>query len=109
MDKMPIAGEGPGLLAKLLSLVVGAALLVLLFTLSVLLFVALVGGGLMVWGYVWWKTRELRRQMREQMQMHEEMGEHMGESMGEPMDEQRQGGIVIEGEVIRDDDPPERR
>lgn len=81
--------RGRGLPGRVLSFAAGAVLLVLVFTLSVLLFAALVAGGLLVWGYLWWKTRELRKQMRERPP----------------------GGRVIEGEVIRDagsDDRDER-
>ena len=56
---------GRGMLGTLLRLTTGALLLVLLFTLSLLLFVVLVAAGLLVWGYVWWRTRQLRKQLRE--------------------------------------------
>ena len=55
---------GRGMLGTLLRLATGALLLVLLFTLSLLLFVVLVAAGLLVWGYVWWRTRQLRKQLR---------------------------------------------
>lgn len=71
----------PGLLEKLFALTAGAILLVLGFMFSVLLFGVIVSAGLLVWGYVWWKTRKLRRAMREQAPRAE-------------------GGHVIEGEVI---------
>lgn len=94
---MRIEGDRPGLLGRALSFAAGAVLLVLVFTLSVLLFAALVAGGPLVWGYLWWKTRELRRELRS------EMTRQMGE--------RPPGGRVIEGEVIRDggsDDRGER-
>ncbi|HVS25819.1 MAG TPA: hypothetical protein VHE58_00670 [Burkholderiales bacterium] len=69
-----------GLLGKVLTFASGAVLLVVAFMFSLLVFAILVTGGLLVWGYLWWKTRELRRQMRER----------------------RPGGRVIEGETIRD-------
>ena len=83
---MRIHGEGPGLLGRVLSLVAGAVLLFFLFTLSLLFFALLVAGGIMVWGYFWWKTRKLRKQMREQAP----------------------GGIVIEGEAIREHESDQR-
>ena len=59
---------------------VWALLLVAAFTFSLVLFAVLVVVGLLVWTYLWWKTRALRKQMRERPP----------------------GGRVIEGEVIRD-------
>jgi len=69
-----------GLLGKVLTFASAAVLLVVAFMFSLLVFAILVTGGLLVWGYLWWKTRELRRQMRERPP----------------------GGRVIEGETIRD-------
>ncbi len=98
---MGIDGEGPGWLGKALSFVAGAVLLVLVFTLSLLLFAGLVAGGALVWGYLWWRTRELRREL--QRQMGEQRGEQRDEQReDEQRDEQPLGGRVIEGEVIRD-------
>ena len=65
-----------------LTFVSAAVLLVVTFTFSLLVFAILVTGGLLAWGYLWWKTRELRRQMRERPP----------------------GGRVIEGEAIREDE-----
>ena len=71
-----------GLLGKVLTFASAAVLLVVAFMFSLLVFAILVTVGLLVWGYLWWKTRELRRQMRERPP----------------------GGRVIEGEAIRDDE-----
>jgi Flp pilus assembly protein TadB len=73
----------PGFLGKLLAAVAGAVLLVSAFMVSLLVFAVALAGALLLVGYVWWKTRDLRRQMRERPP----------------------GGHVIEGEVIRDDGP----
>ena len=72
--------NAPGLPVKVLTFVSAAVLLVVAFMFSLLVFAILVTVGLLFWGYLWWKTRELRRQMREQ----------------------QPGGRVIEGEAIRD-------
>lgn len=47
---------------------------------SLLIFAVVLTCGLLIGGYLWWKTRKLRRQMRER----------------EP------GGRVTEGEMVRD-------
>ena len=48
-------------------------------------------GGLLLWGWVWWKTRTIRKQMREQ-----------GPVGG--ANEAPRKGYIIEGEVIRETD-----
>lgn len=75
-----------GLLSKVVAFAVSAALLALAFMLSVLVFAFVLTGGLLVWGYLWWKTRHLRKQMRERPP----------------------GGHVIEGEVIRETGFPDK-
>lgn len=83
----------PGPLAKFFALVLGAALLVLGFMFSVVLLGVLVVLGLGVWGYFWWKTRDLRRMMREQQAMREQ-------TMGQQADTSAATGHVIEGEAV---------
>ena len=82
---MQIEWKGQGLLARVLSFVTAVVALVVAFTFSVLLFAFVVTGALLLWGYVWWRTRKLRR-----------------EPHGE-MHERQPDGHVIEGEVIRSD------
>ena len=78
--------NAPGLPVKVLTFASAAVLLVVAFMFSLLVFAILATVGVLVWGYLWWKTRELRRQMREQPP----------------------GGRVIEGEAIRDDESHDR-
>lgn len=69
-----------GWVGRVLTFAAGAVLLVAAFMVSLLVFAVVLTVGLLAWGYLWWKTRELRRQMRER----------------------QPGGRIIEGNVIRD-------
>jgi hypothetical protein len=69
-----------GLLGKVLTIAAGAILLIAAFMFSLLVFGALLIAGLLAWGYLWWKTRDLRTQLKRQ----------------------RAGGRVIEGEAVRE-------
>ena len=69
-----------GLMGRILTGVVGAAVLVGAVVASVFVFAVAAGGMLLLGGYLWWTTRALRRQLRAMTQK----------------------GQVIEGEVIRD-------
>jgi len=86
----------PGKLIKnLLTLLTGAILLILGLVFSVVAITVIAVLGLLAWGYVWWKTRNLRQAMQQQST----------------------GGRIIEGEatVLADEDsriensPPEKR
>lgn len=79
------------LLGKVLTLVLGAAFLVLAFMFSLVALAVVAVGGTMLWGWLWWKTRAIRKQMREQ-----------GPGFSPPPTE----GHIIDGEVIRDTDAP---
>jgi predicted membrane protein len=70
---------------KTLVVLGGAAMLASAFVLSVVFLAIGLAVVVIVGGYLWWKTRELRRQMRARMQ-----------ERSEP----RSTGDVIEGEVI---------
>ncbi|OIQ96419.1 hypothetical protein GALL_215770 [mine drainage metagenome] len=104
------SAPGRGLLGRVLGIAAGIVLLVLGFTLSALLFAFLLVAGILAGGILWWRTRALRQALRSQMQ---QMREGREEYMAEGMDEdrmRRDGGRVIEGEVIRtDNDRDERR
>lgn len=81
-----------GFFGKLFALIAAGGLLVLGLMFSVVIVAVAVVGGLLFWGFMWWKTRELRRRMREQMD----------NPMQTPFgDVPASGGRIIEGEVIR--------
>lgn len=92
------AARPPSLLQKVLGVVVAGAIFVVMLMFSMVAFAAVAAVGLVVWGWLWWKTRELRKQMRS-ARTHPPGGPHPP------------GGLVLEGEVIRevrgDDDAPE--
>ncbi len=76
----------PGLLAKLMALLLGSIVLVLGFMFSVVLLGIFLVLGVVGGGYFWWKTRHVRRAM--QAAANERPGD----------------GAVIEGEVVVVDD-----
>ena len=78
-----VRAPASGFLGKILTTVASAAVLVMAFMASLLIFVAVAAIGLTFGGDLWWKTRALRRQPRERSP----------------------GGRVIDGEVIRDVEP----
>lgn len=90
------ASQSPSLLRKAVALVVTLALFALALMFSVLLMAVVLTVGAIAWGYLWWRTRDLRKQMR----MHSPGGEVIE---GEVIK-----GEVIEGEVIRKAGPGDR-
>ena len=81
-----LSASAPSLPVTMLTFVSAAVLLVVAFMFSLLVFAILATVGVLVWGYLWWKTRELRKQMRELPP----------------------GGRVIEGEAICEDESHDR-
>ena len=96
-----LTGEGrahppaTGFFGKVLGVAAGAAVLVVAFFFSILLFAVVLTVGLVGWGYLWWKTRELRKVIREQGGI----GTIIREQNGTGARGQRV--TIIEGEVIR--------
>ncbi|RKT13514.1 hypothetical protein B0G69_6679 [Paraburkholderia sp. RAU2J] len=90
----------PSLLAKVLAVVIGAALLVVGFAVSLMMLALVLGAGIVIGGIVWWKTRDLRKRLREQamraQQMHEQQ---VRERAGQRMDI----GDVIEDVEFHDE------
>lgn len=62
-NRLPPPAPGP--LQKLAALIGGLALLVLGLSFSVVLLVVGAVVGLLVWAYLWWRTRQLRQALRE--------------------------------------------
>jgi hypothetical protein len=83
------------LLGKVLTLVLGAAFLVLAFMFSLVALAVVAVGGTLLWGWLWWKTRAIRKQMREQ-----------GPGFPPGFPPQPTEGNIIDGEVIRDTEAP---
>jgi uncharacterized iron-regulated membrane protein len=79
----------PGLLRKLLALVVTAALVGLLLMFSAVVLVVILVVGTIAGAYLWWKTRELRKHMRDLQAQARERAESASND------------AVFEGEVIR--------
>lgn len=75
--------QEPGVLGKLVSVVVGLILLVVGFMFSLVFLALVVAAGLGVWIWFWWKTRKIRQQMREN-----------------PPQPSAAGGQVFEGEAV---------
>jgi hypothetical protein len=73
--------------------VLGAAFLVLAFMFSLVALTVAAVGGLMLWGWIWWKTRAVRQQLRDQAVNYQTQNVTEGE--------------IIEGEAIRTADDPE--
>lgn len=82
--------QRPGLLARALTLLVTAGLLVLGFMFSLLLVAFAVAVALLAGGYLWWQTRRLRRHLREQ-------------TPGGVPRQDAAAGTVFEGEAVRVD------
>jgi uncharacterized protein HemX len=100
---MQSAPAGP--FAKLFAALAGVVLLVLGLMFSVVIIAVAIAFGLVIWGWMWWKTRALRQQMREQMEARMAAGEGASAPYSDG-EEPQSSGRVIEGEVIRADDPP---
>ena len=92
-----LGGQPPGPLAKVVTFLLGAALLVVGFMFSLVALAVVAVGAVLAGTWFWWKTRALRREMREQMRQQQPSG---------ASEQQPFAGRIIEGEVIRDGAPP---
>lgn len=81
------------LLGKIVALLLGASFLVLAFMFSLVVLAVVAVGGVLIGGWLWWKTRAIRQQMRAMQQMQQASPQA---SAARSPDE----GYVIEGEVI---------
>jgi UPF0716 family protein affecting phage T7 exclusion len=78
-------------LGRVLTFTAGTALLVLALMFSLVAFSVIAIGGAIAGTWLWWKTRDVRKQMQEQMQ--------------QQANQRPATGYIIEGEVIREDEP----
>lgn len=94
------SGRPPkGILAQLLTLVLGALVLGAAFMFSLVFFAILAVAGLILWLYFWWKTRLLRKQIRERMLEQRRNPADQAQASSTPSD-----GDIIEGEAVRVDE-----
>lgn len=82
------AAQPPSLIGKILAAMLSAAFLVVAFMFSLVALAIVACGGILLGGWLWWKTRQMRKVFNEQAARQAEAG-----------------GRVIEGEVIRSDAP----
>lgn len=104
------SAKPPGVLQKTVAAIatVGLIGLGLMFSAVLLPFILAIIAA--VWGYLWWKTRELRRQMK-QMQDFAAQNANVEREIfrGETFREEVFEGEVIEGEATRVNDPSNSR
>jgi uncharacterized protein HemX len=88
-----------GLLQKIGAIAATVIIFGLALTFSVLFFAVVVAVGLVIGGFLWWKTRDMRKMMRD-AQAQAQAQARAGESP--QRGSARAEGIVIEGEVVRE-------
>lgn len=92
-------GQPGGLLAQVLTAIVGIGALILGLMFSAVFIVVLVVAGLILWAFFWWKTRAVRKQIREQMA---QQGRDFGGAARDSSDPAPAAdGDIIEGEAVR--------
>lgn len=92
-------GQPQSMLGKIVTFVLGIAFLVFAFMFSLVALAIVAVGGLMLWAWVWWKTRAIREQIKEEMAN--------GEAFSAQQTYSAQiDGEIIEGEAIRTVDDP---
>ncbi len=92
----PARRQPRGLLAQVLTVIVGLVLLTAAFMFSLVFFALVAFAGLLFWMYFMWKTRALRKQLRQRMDEQVRAG-----AFEPPVSEPVAGGEVIEGEAVR--------
>jgi predicted lipid-binding transport protein (Tim44 family) len=94
----------PSLVGRIVGGIIGIILLAGALVVSVFLFAALAVVGVVLWGFLWWKTRAVRKQMREHLERMQEQMNRQGASSPAAA-----GGDVIEGEFVREEVRDETR
>lgn len=86
-------------LNKIVGVIVTVVVAIIALMFSAVFFAVIAVVGLITWGYLWWKTREVRRQMRE----------FAAQSQPEMREQSASNDEVFEGEVIRVVDPKDEK
>lgn len=89
-----LPGKSPGLLARIFAILAAALIAIVSLMFSIVVFAIALAIGAVVWGWLWWKTRELRKQMRQDPLFREAARQAAQGTPGQ--------GDVIEGVVIRE-------
>jgi hypothetical protein len=55
----------PNILLRVLGVMLGIAMFVAAFIFASVILAIVVAAALVIWGWVWWRTRDIRRAMRE--------------------------------------------
>ncbi|MCG2578906.1 hypothetical protein LZ012_18080 [Dechloromonas sp. XY25] len=97
-----------GPLAKLLAFVLSAAFLILAFMFSLVALVIVAVAGLILGGWLWWRTRQLRREINRSWssQHPTDAGTSANGPAYEPPSSPRRSATIIEGEAVRMTDEP---
>lgn len=100
----------PSLWHRIVGGMVMVGVFALALTVSIALFAVVLTVGAIVWGYLWWKTRDLRKAMREHMNTRTTESDMRSDTTRPGPAGTR--GVIIEGEIIREvkvvDDDAER-
>lgn len=92
---MPPPANSPSPLRKIVGVIVTIAVAIVALMFSAVFFAVIAVVGLITWGYLWWKTREVRKQMREFAAQNQSVMRAQNASNDD----------AFEGEVIRVVDP----
>ena len=95
-------GKPQGVIARIVTIVVGAIALGAAMMFSLVFFAVLAVVVLVFGGYFWWKTRAIRAQIRKQMQEQAQaQANGQGPDFATPASQPVHQGDIIEGEAVR--------
>ncbi len=97
--EIPPPKTPPSILGRVVGVIVTIAVAIVALMFSAVFFAVIIVVGLIAWGYLWWKTREVRKQMREFAAQNQPVMREQSASNDE----------VYEGEVIRVVDPKDEK
>ena len=95
-------GQPAGPLAKVITFVLGAVLMVVGFMFSLVALAIVAVAVVLVGAWFWWKTRAVRREIREQMS--QQQNQQQNQQPPFAREQSQRTGRIIEGEVIREEE-----